>query len=237
MGMAIKDLAHNPKNPRKITDKRLSQLKKALHEFGDLGAFVFNRTTQTLVGGHQRTKVFPPDAQITIEQEYKKPTRTGTIAEGFVVLDGERFKYREVLWDEVKEKAAALAANRNAGDWDNASLGEWLAELDSLDIDLELTMFDEKEIDDIFESGKEKPKKEKKSKGRSASDEIKGVNLVFTQEGLDEFTSHIEHFQKILQIDSITDTILEVFRSARAAESTEVEVEPEVQVRTRRKKA
>jgi hypothetical protein len=233
MVMAIKDLAPNPKNPRKITDARLQQLKKALYEFGDLGGFIFNRSTKSLVGGHQRSKLFDRDTEIRIEERYKKPTRTGTVAEGFVLLDGERHRYREVVWDAAKEKAAAIAANRNAGDWDNDLLRDWLVELDSFDVDLDLTMLDEFERNNIFKEAKSEDKPSKDKKSRSASDEVKGVNLVFTNEGLVEFQDHVEHFQKILQIDSITDTILEVFRSARA----ETQAEPEVPSKPGKQKA
>ena len=55
--MKLKDLKPNPGNPRKITDERLSMLKKSIETFGDLSGFVYNRTTQRLSGGHQRQKV------------------------------------------------------------------------------------------------------------------------------------------------------------------------------------
>lgn len=140
--MKIKDLAANPKNPRKVSDGKLVMLKRALTEFGDLGCIVFNRKTKRLVGGHQRTKHFDKDAQIVVEKKYTKPTKVGTVAEGFVTLNGERFKYREVHWDETKEKAANLAANKGAGEWDAPLLGELLAEIEDLSFDLDLTMFD-----------------------------------------------------------------------------------------------
>lgn len=162
--MKIKDLKPNPKNPRTITEAKLEQLKKALAEFGDLGGFVFNRTTKMLVGGHQRAKIFGKDAEVVIEKTYKKPTKTGTVAEGFVELDGERFKYREVVWDEIKEKAANIAANKGGGEWDMPQLSEWLRDIDSYGFDLDLTMFDETDRGDLlvptvtpnFEPGSEK---------------------------------------------------------------------------------
>ncbi len=133
--MEIKDLKPNPKNPRVITDDRLDMLKRSLAEFGDLGGFVFNRKTKTLIGGHQRAKVFDQRSKIVIEKKYTKPTKTGTVAEGFVLFDGERFKYREVLWDIVKEKAANIAANRGGGDWDDEALTDWMRELGDFGFD------------------------------------------------------------------------------------------------------
>lgn len=149
--MKIQDLKANPKNPRTITDKRKAMLRKALLEFGDLSGFVYNAKTKHLVSGHQRKDAFDADAVITIQQKYKKPTKNGTTAVGFVELNGERFSYREVLWDEKREKAATIAANKSAGEWDNEILSEWLTELsDDLDLDLDLTMFEDDEMDKMI---------------------------------------------------------------------------------------
>lgn len=106
--MKVSDLKENPKNPRKITEKRLNQLSKAVQEFGDLSGIVFNKKTNHLVSGHQRMKLFEKDTEVIIDAVHKKPTATGTIAEGFVILRGERFPYREVSWDETREKQLPL---------------------------------------------------------------------------------------------------------------------------------
>ncbi len=143
--MKVADLKPNARNPRKITDKRLSQLSKAVEEFGDLSGIVFNRKTKELVSGHQRLKLFEKDTEITIDVAHKKPTKNGTVAEGFIVLRGERFPYREVSWDETRQKAATIAANNSAGSWDNNILGDWLLDIDDMGMDLDLTMFDELE--------------------------------------------------------------------------------------------
>lgn len=147
----VSDLSPNPGNPRKIKDDRLVALKAALAEFGDLGGVVYNRRTSQLVGGHQRTKLFNPSSEVTIERTYAKPTGTGTVAEGFIVSSkGERFAYREVEWDEIKEKAANIAANKGAGEWDLPQLSDWLREIDSFGFDLDLTMFGLEERSDLM---------------------------------------------------------------------------------------
>ncbi len=232
----VKDLAPNEKNPRKITDEKLTLLRKAIHEHGDISGFVFNRKSKTLVCGHQRAKVLGPDAKITIIEQYKKPTRTGTVATGFVDLNGERFSYREVLWDAAKEKAASIAANRNAGDWDNNLLSDWLRELDDFGVDSDLTMFSKAERDDIFDSLLPKDKKPKKDKSRVASDDVQQVSLAFTKENLERFQSDVEYFQKIFQIDNITDCVMEVLRAARESHEAGIESE-EVYSTSERKKA
>lgn len=149
--MKISDLAPNPKNPRKITPEKLNQLKKALLKFGDLSGVVFNRRTKQLVGGHQRIKNFDLESPVTILKKYPKPTKTGTVAEGYILLQGEKFTYREVWWDVHTEKAANIAANKGGGEWDKGLLGDWLKELSSFDVnfDLSLTMFDEDELSEF----------------------------------------------------------------------------------------
>lgn len=143
--MQIADLKPNPRNPRTITDQKLEMLKKSLSEFGDLGGFVYNRKTDQLVGGHQRAKIFHKSSKLVVDKKYSKPTKTGTVAEGYVEFEGERFRYREVEWDEIKEKAANIAANKGAGEWDLPELSNWLKEIDEFGFDLDLTMFDEGE--------------------------------------------------------------------------------------------
>jgi hypothetical protein len=139
--MKLSDLKANPNNPRTINDKQLKMLKKALTEFGDLSGIVYNIRTDTLIGGHQRIKVLPLDTEIIIEMKYHSPTRTGTVADGYALIGGERFKYRAVDWDETRERAANLAANKHGGEFDMLKVNEWLSDFSDLDFDLELTGF------------------------------------------------------------------------------------------------
>jgi len=148
--MDIKNLKANPDNPRTITPERLEVLKKALQEFGDLSGVVFNKQTGRLVSGHQRVKIFGAKAKVSIEKTYRKPSPTGTVAEGFIDLGGERFRYREVAWDATKEKAAAIAANRTAGDWDTLKLADWFKDIGDFGFDLDLSMFDSIEVGKVL---------------------------------------------------------------------------------------
>ncbi len=142
----LSDLTPNPRNPRRITDKKLEMLKKSLGEFGDLGGIVLNVVSGQLCGGHQRCKAFQEaNPEITIERTYKEPTKSGTIAEGYFQIDGEKFTYREVKWASKKEKAANIAANKGAGEWDLSILSDDMLDLDDGSFDMDLTMFDEEE--------------------------------------------------------------------------------------------
>lgn len=149
-------LKPNPKNPRVANDDRLSMLGKTLHEYGDLSGIVHNRATGHLVGGHQRLTRMKPDTPIHIQKRFEKPTRAGTVAVGYVLLDGERYSYREVHWPARKERGAMIAANRGAGDWDEALLGEHMRELEAdYDFDLDLTLFDRDERATLLKVKKE----------------------------------------------------------------------------------
>lgn len=75
--MQVKDLKPAGYNPRKISKEKLAALKKSLEEFGDLSGIVFNIRTQTLIGGHQRTKNLDPSWPIVKESQTDK---TGTVA-------------------------------------------------------------------------------------------------------------------------------------------------------------
>lgn len=138
----VKTLKAAAYNPRTITKDELARLKKAFYEFGDLSGIVFNRRSGQLVGGHQRTKVLPKNAPIEITEHLPAPDRTGTIAHGYIVLDGVKYSYREVDWDDQREKAANIAANRHGGEFDKEKLGILLQELaQTPEFDLELTGF------------------------------------------------------------------------------------------------
>ena len=133
--MRLKVLKANKRNPRKITSSRLEALRKSLEKFGDLSGIVVNRRTGNIVSGHQRQKALP-DASIKIEKKFETPTRCFTVAEGYVEIDGERFKYREVDAPEEWEVEALLAANNQGGSNDEGMLKIVLADFPALDLEL-----------------------------------------------------------------------------------------------------
>lgn len=117
----LNELRGNPNNPRTISKKDFENLKQSIVKFGDLSGIVFNVRTGELVGGHQRVESFKAlDGQsfVVIQEKYEQPTPKGTVAYGYVVLEGERYAYREVDWDQAFENAANIAANRITGQFD-----------------------------------------------------------------------------------------------------------------------
>lgn len=129
-------------------------LQNSLAHFGDLSGIVFNETSQTLVGGHQRGEVahVMGVSDVTIERTYDPPTKTGTVSEGYIVLNGERHAFRGVRWDGKTEKAANIAANKGAGEFEFAALSQIMHDLNDANFELDLTMFDQTDRGGLLES-------------------------------------------------------------------------------------
>lgn len=150
----LSQLRASKANPRKIEAHKLKQLKKAMARFGDLGGIVRNVADWCgpdgeLIGGHQRVEAYRADpgaCDIAIQHRYPKPTQAGTVAEGYITIAGERFSYRECVFDKKTAKAAMLSANKSAGEWDMTALTAAINELATGDFDMDLTMFDADEL-------------------------------------------------------------------------------------------
>lgn len=153
---SVTDLRGDPQNPRTISKQDFESLKNAIVEFGDLSGIVSNITTGELVGGHQRVEAFKSlgkNAQIEIAQRLDQPTRTGTVAIGFVIMDGERYAYREVEWDKTRQQAANIAANRISGEFDVNLLAEVTYQIQKMNPDLlERTGQSEAEVKKLMQS-------------------------------------------------------------------------------------
>lgn len=122
----LSELRFAPYNPRKISEKQMEILKKSIKEHGIVDPLIWNRRTGFVVGGNQRLAAL-------IDLEYEKTWVT--------VIDVS----------PEKEKALNLALNKISGDWDTPKLRELLVELDTGEFDIELTGFDEVEIQGIVE--------------------------------------------------------------------------------------
>lgn len=147
-------LQDNEKNPRKEwSSEKKTVFRESLETFGDLSGVILNTTSGVLVGGHKRVSEFREEknAEVDIITRLDEPDSAGTLAYGFITLEGgTKFSYREVAWDPEKEAAALLAANRWSADWDWEGVSELLAEFD--DFDLSLTGFDESELNPLLEA-------------------------------------------------------------------------------------
>ena len=121
----INPAAYNPRKDLKPGDAEYEKLKKSILEFDIVEPLIWNEKTGNLVGGHQRLKVIKE-------------------------LGIENVEVSVVNLSEVKEKALNIALNKISGEWDFPALKDLLEELDTGDIDIEITGFDLKEIEDLM---------------------------------------------------------------------------------------
>lgn len=116
---------YNPRKDLQPGDPEYEKLKRSIEEFGYVEPIVWNKRTGNVVGGHQRFKIL------------KEKGETEPIC---VVVDE----------DETREKALNLALNKISGDWDMPKLKDLLLELDTGEFDIEITGFDEEEIERLM---------------------------------------------------------------------------------------
>jgi DNA modification methylase len=117
-GKAGKSMKSYHRNPRQITKKQLDHLADTLSRLGDLGGIVHNITTDEIIGGNQRARVFGEKSGVEIIEKFDKPDEQGTIAHGFILWNGHKFSYRQVSWDEATSAEANMTANASGGTWD-----------------------------------------------------------------------------------------------------------------------
>lgn len=122
----ISEISPAKYNPRKISDEAMGRLTKSLAEFGNIQPITWNARTGNVVGGHQRLKVYQAMGKTEVE-----------------------------VWavdlDEQKEKAANIALNKLAGEFDLPALKDILQDIDTGEIDLEITGFGMEEIAEMME--------------------------------------------------------------------------------------
>ena len=117
----ISEISAAKYNPRKISDEAMGRLTKSLAEFGNIQPITWNARTGNVVGGHQRLKVYKAMGKTEVD-----------------------------VWavdlDEQKEKAANIALNKLSGEFDMPMLKDILEEIDTGDLDMEITGFGMDEI-------------------------------------------------------------------------------------------
>ena len=148
----ITDITPADYNPRLISESETNKLKNSLSTFGLVDPIVINLKNNHIIGGHQRFDVL-------IDQHLEDNTifeelnliRLGDI--GWVFTDTDL-----KIESEDHEKALNLALNKISGDWDYDKLTTLFSDLQMSDLDVELTGFDDTEIEvllDDFEYNEE----------------------------------------------------------------------------------
>jgi hypothetical protein len=121
----INPAAYNPRKDLQPSDPEYKKLKKSLTEFDCIEPLVWNETTGNLVGGHQRLKVLKE-------------------------MGREEVDVSIVRLDDAKEKALNIALNKISGEWDMPRLKDLLEEINTGAFDIEITGFDDKEIEELM---------------------------------------------------------------------------------------
>lgn len=117
--------SYNPRKDLKPQDKEYQKIKKSIEEFGYIQPIIFNAFSNTVVGGHQRLKVLK-------ELGYEE-------VDAVVIEETEE-----------REKALCIALNKVEGSWDMPLLKDLLQDLDTGALDMELTGFDDWEIEQLM---------------------------------------------------------------------------------------
>ena len=131
-------------NPRKISEEDFKKLKNSIKTFGLTDPIIVNLKNNTIIGGHQRYDVL---VDILLEEDNLAEKEYDLIEKGDIgfVFDVENL----ILKNEDYEKALNIALNKISGEWDITKLNTLVEELKVNDFDLELTGFDDLELEEI----------------------------------------------------------------------------------------
>lgn len=118
---------YNPRKDLKEGDEEFEKLKKSIENFGYVDPVIWNKRTDTVVGGHQRLKALKS-------------------------LGYEEVDVSVVDLSLEEEKALNIALNKIEGGWDEPKLKDLLEDLESSGFDINLTGFDLEEMEAITEN-------------------------------------------------------------------------------------
>ena len=134
--IAIKDIKMADYNPRVMSDDESNLLENSINQFGLIDPIIINNKSNVIIGGHQRFKI--------LKRKYDLEYKLNKLVIGDIawIYDSNDIK----KLSDVDEKALNIALNKISGDWDNKSLNELLEELEESNYNLELTGFDDIEL-------------------------------------------------------------------------------------------
>jgi len=121
----INEASYNPRIDLQPGDPEYEKLKRSIEEFGYVEPIVWNERTGNMVGGHQRYKIL-------------KARGDSVVAVSVVNLDDQQ------------ERLLNLALNKVSGRWDDEALARLLDELQAAGANLDLSGFEQNEIDELL---------------------------------------------------------------------------------------
>ncbi len=120
----LKLAKYNPRKDLQPEDNEYKKIKRSIEEFGYVDPLIVNKDL-TVIGGNQRLKVLK-------ELGYKKVD--------CVLVD----------LDKTKEKALNITLNKIEGEWDLPKLKDLLQELDTGELDMDITGFDYSDLEELM---------------------------------------------------------------------------------------
>jgi ParB-like chromosome segregation protein Spo0J len=165
---SIKAAEYNPRRDLQPGDEQYELIKKGITEFGLVDPLIWNEKTGNLVGGHQRLKVLRELGHTEVDVSVVSLTL-------------------------VKEKALNVALNKLSGEWDMPLLKDLLQEIDTGELDMELTGFTEEAIGALmsqFHVTEPEPQKEPELRSESF------IEIYCTAEDLNIFKPTLEDWGK-----------------------------------------
>lgn len=127
-------------NPRTISEENYVKLKNSVKNFGLVEPILINLKNNTIISGHQRYDVLT-DLILTDGNLAEKEFHLLKYGDLGLILDTEE----PTLENEDYEKALNITLNNTnlTGEYDFEKLGDLLEELQTTDLDLSLTGFDD----------------------------------------------------------------------------------------------
>lgn len=122
----INAAAYNPRVDLQPGDPEYEKLRRSIEEFGYVEPIVWNERTGNMVGGHQRYKIMVGE------------------------LGHTELTVSVVSLDDPQERMLNLALNKVTGRWDDEALARLLDELQASGADLDLSGFEQHEIDELL---------------------------------------------------------------------------------------
>lgn len=189
----VGDLKPNPRNPNQHNDDQLERLSKAIVQQGWRNPIVVSNQTGFIVAGHGR---FKASQKLGLAQ---------------VPVSYQNFE------NEAQENAHMLADNRlgELAEMDNASLKDLLQELDTGEIDLELTGYKQNEIESLMtqifqgdDTGNDPEAKLEIMKGN----DLRQIMLVMDQAQFEETIDALEKLKNHTGLESNTDVIISLIK-------------------------
>ena len=140
--ISINDIVPSSYNPRKISNTEYNKLSRSISEFGVISPIIINLRNNHIIGGHQRFDVLYDEYISSGEYEELNLIKVGDI--------GWAFPSDELTVENLsQEKAMNLALNKISGEWNIPQLQNLLIDLEVDDFDLDLTGFDNMDLEEF----------------------------------------------------------------------------------------